>query len=108
LKGENKMRDIKFKFYFEDDLPQIHSVEDLLGDIDIDGYIDRVEFTGLFDKRGAELFEGDICKNEIGEFFTVVFSNGCFFIHPSWKNDDVYDLAIYMLKSMPTVVGNIY
>jgi len=36
--------------------------------------------SGVFDKKGIEIFEGDYCKNELDEYGLIMFSQGCFWI----------------------------
>ncbi|MEG1587615.1 MAG: YopX family protein [Bacteroidales bacterium] len=36
------------------------------------------QFTGLLDKNGKKLFEGDIFENSAGGRYPVFFENGCF------------------------------
>lgn len=36
--------------------------------------------SGVLDKNGTEIFEGDLCKNELGEWGLVVWSDGAFWL----------------------------
>lgn len=61
--------------------------------------------TECFDKDGDEIHEGNILENSIGEVFTVYFSKGSFFLHNRAEKDDYNDIAMYMCKTFPKIIG---
>jgi len=60
-----------------------------------------MQFTGLFDKNGKQIFEGDIIKNEYNEMSDVRFDNGRFYYNKgiNWGEIDSESVE---------VIGNIW
>jgi len=63
------------------------------------------QFTGLKDKKGKKIFEGDIIKNQYGETNKVVFWEGCFC--EMWNEIGKKKGHIFEPKNVE-VIGNIY
>ena len=59
-----------------------------------------MQFTGLFDKNGEEIWEGDIIKGDDGLHDYVLYSNGEFILMPQDDNCVYWELC--------EIIGNIY
>jgi len=69
----------------------------------IDGDFEIVEFTGLKDSKGVEIYEGDIVKNDFGNIREIIWLGFGFvqqFGKASYEN--------VPLESNLEVIGNIY
>lgn len=102
----------------EDGLPMHYDLKNGLRSIQIDSHI--VQFsTGTFDKKGVEIFEGDICEYELtvdkiqedGFKGEVIFRKCAFQLDGSkYEESVVYfeDFLISESEANLTVIGHIY
>lgn len=78
-----------------------------------DNYI-LMQFTGLYDKNGKEIYEGDICSTDLSRpYLIVVFRNGAFMYQCHDDGKDYFDIMLpNEVKSdadkYTEVIGNIY
>ena len=108
-------RIIKFRAWNKDfkTMGRPFTLQDAIGSREVNGVntcgIDYMQFTGLIDKNGKEIYEGDILQYIDGdnspELYQVIFSNGNFIL--ASLEDAEYDEYIGDFDPKE-VIGNIY
>lgn len=71
--------------------------------------VELCQFTGLLDKNGKEIYEGDILKSSYTEFgHEVSFENGAFKIKHNKRCCPPYKTSLSEADGWQIIIGNIY
>lgn len=68
-----------------------------------------MQFAGLHDKKGKEVYEGDIVKDKENCNFSIVWDyHNCGFYLQSTEDDEYNMEMVYILNNKIEIIGNIY
>ena len=121
------MREIKFRAWIKDyeDMVTVDFIDFIEGEITIIDYegiqriftlseVELMQYTGLKDKNGVEVYEGDILSTDLDRPYLIVeFRNGAFMFLCHDNGKDYYDFMATTgensnFTKYHEVIGNIY
>ena len=102
------MRDIKFRYWNGDKILNQESIINHLNKYIAKNDKHLMQYTGLKDKNGIEIYEGDVVKTK-NSGYRVIFDKCCFWGVDELGKYPIYQIYNYVLDDEEfEVIGNIY
>ena len=85
-------REIKFRAWIKDKKKMVYGKDATSSAHFTDSFkyrkneVELMQYTGLKDKNGKEIFEGDILRDTDSEIYYVDFIRGCFYLRTNYKS----------------------
>lgn len=107
------MREYKFRFWDEDSKTMIYDLY-LESEGGMKLYLcqhpkyESMQYTGLKDIKGKEIYEGDIVKatDILSDTYEIIFDDGCYFANRPYNGIELDSASI--INYQVEIIGNIY
>lgn len=108
---DKKMHDVSCVYFYDNKIVvsmplHIHGFEMLCKECVV-GDIELMQYTGLKDKNGKDIYEGDILEEETGYYFEVVWDEKYSKFKLQWKTK-AYQYPEWNRGINMRIIGNIY